>query len=55
MSRAGAKNERALQRALALITEALDLLDAYEGPPQTAAHLSIVQEQLRQVLKKIQK
>ena len=50
---AGARNERqakAVTRALALVTEAMDLLDAYDGPPEAAAHLALAQQRLRQAL-----
>ena len=40
----------AIRRALELVTEALDLIDAYDGPPTAGAHLALVQEQLRQEL-----
>jgi hypothetical protein len=35
---------------LTLVTEAMDLVDAYEGPPEAAAHLAMAQQQLRQAL-----
>lgn len=54
MSRAGNKGERAVRRALALVTEALDLLDAYDGPPDAAAHLSLAQERLRQAMRTLE-
>jgi len=38
----------AMRRALELVTEALDLIDAYNGPPTSDAHLALVQELLRQ-------
>jgi hypothetical protein len=50
---AGSRNGRsikALRRALTLVTEAMDLLDAYEGPPEAAAHLAMAQQQLRHEL-----
>jgi len=37
-----------MRRALELVTEALDLIDAYNGPPTSDAHLALVQELLRQ-------
>ncbi len=36
-----------MKRALGLVTEALDLIDAHDGPPTAGAHLALVQEQLR--------
>lgn len=50
---AGKRNqtqEKAIRRALLLLTEAMDLLDAHDGPPEAAAHLAMAQQQLRQVL-----
>lgn len=41
----------AISRALALATEAIDLLDAYDGPPDVAAHLEIVRQKLQDALK----
>ncbi len=41
---------KAIRRALELITEAMDLLDAHDGPPDAAAHLAMAQQQLRQEL-----
>ena len=35
------ENRAALDRAAALVVEALDLLDAYDGPPQAAAYLQL--------------
>lgn len=40
----------AIKRALALVTEALDLLDAHGGPPDAAAHLDLAMRRLREVL-----
>lgn len=39
-------------RALALISEALDLLDAHGGSPQAAAHIALAQQDLRQAIAK---
>jgi len=55
MPRLGDKDEAALRRALALVMEAMDLLDAYDGPPDAAAHLSVAQERLRQAVRDLQK
>ena len=51
MSRRGEKSEAAVRRALTLVTEALDLLDAHEGPADAAAHLSLAQERLREFVR----
>jgi DNA-directed RNA polymerase subunit K/omega len=40
----------AIRRALELTTEALDLLDAHEGPPTAAAHLEMCRDKLREEL-----
>jgi hypothetical protein len=37
----------AVMRALQLVTEAMDLLDAHGGPADVASHLSLAQEGLR--------
>jgi len=42
----------AISRAIALVTEAMDLLDAHEGPPDAAAHLALAQQLLRQAIQK---
>jgi hypothetical protein len=41
---------RALMRALQLVTEAMDLLDAHGVAPDAAAHLAMAQQQLRQAI-----
>lgn len=51
MSRLPSKQETAVRRALELVTEALDLLDAHGGPPDAAAHLSLAQERLREAIR----
>jgi len=43
--------QKALKRSLQLLAEAVDLLDAYGGPPEAAAHLELALERLRQALK----
>ena len=40
----------ALRRAVALVTEAMDLLDAHGGVPDAAVHLAVAQQQMRQAL-----
>jgi hypothetical protein len=55
MERASKRTATAIRRALANVTEALDLLDAHDGPPDAAAHLSLAQERLRAAIKEIAK
>jgi len=55
MSRSGNENDGPIKRALELVTEAMDLLDAYDGPADAAAHLSLAQERLRRTLRDLQK
>jgi hypothetical protein len=43
-------NEAALRRALALIVEALDLLDAHSGPPEVTGYLDLASQRLREAL-----
>ena len=43
------RDSEAVKRALLLITEAMDLLDAHNGPPEAAAHLDLAQQILRKV------
>lgn len=38
----------AVRRVRGLITEAIDLLDAYGGPQQAAAHLALALDELRE-------
>jgi len=49
---AGERKQRdtVLNRALALTTEAMDLLDAHGSDPQAAAYVALAQEQLRKTL-----
>lgn len=42
-------NLGAIKRSLALVTEAMDLLDAHSGPPDAAAHLALAQQRLREI------
>lgn len=42
---------KAIQRALQLVTEAMDLLDAHGVVPDAAAHLALAQQQLRVALR----
>ena len=55
MVRRGNKRDAAIERAVALVTEALGLLDAHDGPPDAAAHLSLAQERLRQAIRSDEK
>jgi hypothetical protein len=41
---------KAIRRALELVTEAMDLLDAHHAAPDPAAHLAFAQQHLRQAL-----
>ena len=45
-----ADRTKVLIRALKLVTEAMDLLDAHGLLPDTAAHLAMAQQQMRQSL-----
>ena len=45
-----ARQSGAVRRALSLVTEAMDLLDAHGGAPDAAAHLAMAQQRLRQAL-----
>lgn len=49
---AGASNESrrkaAIQRALVLVSEALDLVDGHGGPPEAAANLGLALQILRE-------
>ena len=44
------KLESAMKRALKLVTEAMDLLDAHGGPPDASANLAMAQAQLHQAI-----
>lgn len=37
----------ALKRSIALIVEALDLIDGFGGPPEAAVHLELALQELR--------
>ena len=41
---------RAIRCAIARVTEAMDLLDAYGAAPDAAAHLAVAQQRLRDIL-----
>ena len=40
----------AIKRSLEHIIEAIDLLDAHEGPPDAAAHLELARQRLSEVM-----
>ena len=42
----------AITRVLALVTEAMDIMDAHGGPPDAAAHLDLAQQALRRELER---
>jgi hypothetical protein len=44
------RDEKVLNRALSLTTEAMDLLDAYGSDAEAAAYLALAQQQLRKTL-----
>ena len=44
------QRDKAIKRALQLVTEAMDLLDAHGAGPEAAAHLAMAQQQLRKQL-----
>jgi hypothetical protein len=44
--------ERAINRALALVTEAIDLIDAHDGPADAAANLALAQDRLRRAIRR---
>lgn len=46
--REGPEAGQVIKRALALVTEAMDLLDAHGIAPAAAAHLALAQQDLRQ-------
>jgi len=45
------RRDAALKRATALMTEALDLLDAHAGPPEATAHLDLALQKVREAAK----
>ena len=49
---AGARqgSKQVLNRALALATETMDLLDAHGADPEAAAYIALAQQQLRKTL-----
>lgn len=53
-SRNSVPHEQVVRRALQLITEAMDLLDAHGTDPQAAAHLAMAQQSLRTKRDKLQ-
>lgn len=51
-SKSISQRSNAIRRALDLVTEAMDLLDAHDGPADAAAHLGMGQQILRQAIMK---
>ena len=45
--------QAAIERALRITTEAMDILDAHRGPAEAAAHLELARQHLRQELIKL--
>lgn len=45
----GVRKQAASKRAMALVSEALDLLDAHGTSPEAAAHLDLALQKLREV------
>lgn len=45
-----ANGMKVIRRALELVTEAMDLLDAHGQLPEAAAQLAVVQQHMRQAL-----
>jgi hypothetical protein len=41
------RRQKALRRVAAMVTEALDLLDAHQGPPEAAAHIELALQKIR--------
>ena len=48
---AGASKSESLSRAIVLVSEALDILDAHSGSPEAAVHLDLALEKMRQDLR----
>lgn len=46
--KASDRRKAAIRRASALLTEALDLLDAHGGPAEATAHLDLALQKLRE-------
>lgn len=44
---------KVVARALALVTETMDMLDAHGSSPEAAVHLALAQEQLRRNLQQL--
>jgi hypothetical protein len=41
----------AISRSLKLVIEAMDLLDAHDGPPEAAAHLELARQRLQDAMR----
>ena len=52
MSGSEERRQAAIRRALELIIEALDLIDAHDGPAQAAANIDLGRQQLQAALAK---
>lgn len=48
-----ARRKAAIKRALALLTEAMDLLDAHGGPAEGAAYLQLAQQKLCEAVRTV--
>ena len=51
--RDGTIREVAIKRALALTTEAIDLLDAHGGPAEAAAHIDLGRQKLQEEIARL--
>jgi hypothetical protein len=54
LENANSRRMAALERAMTLVLEAVDLLDAHGGPPEAAAHLDLGLQALRQAHSRLQ-
>jgi hypothetical protein len=46
------KRQAAIRRALGMAAEAMDLLDAHDGPAEAAAHFDLARQRLQEELAK---
>ena len=46
------RQAKAVEAAVGLVTQAMDLLDSHGGAPEAAAHLAMAQQKLREQLAK---
>lgn len=49
--KSGTVGPQKLERPIALIVEAIDLIDAFDGPPEAAVHLELALQALRRARK----